>query len=71
MVIKECEWLCENAKSLETYSGKWVLFLPDQGIVGCAQTFKKAVAQANKSRCREKPFLFHVPTPEDVQAVFR
>jgi hypothetical protein len=66
-LIKEAKWMCENSKSLERYAGRWVAFLPEQGIVGCAASLSKALAKAARLKDRKQPFVFHVPTLEELR----
>ncbi len=56
----ETRWLCENAKSLERFSGQWVVFNVDQGVVGCHTSLSRLLERVRKQHT-DAPFVLHVP----------
>ena len=64
-ICKETKWLCENAKSLEKYSGQWVVFSATRGLVGKASTLNNALRSFRHAKSSQ-PFLFHVPSKEEL-----
>ncbi len=67
MEIKaETKWLCENAKDLERFSGKWVGFNADQGLVGESLSLLKILKAATKLNASRVPFVFHVPSKHEL-----
>lgn len=61
----EVVWLCENARRLEEYSGKWVMFSTDQGVLKSGENLTEVF---NASKSRKEHFVFHVPCREDLVA---
>lgn len=57
-MIKETQWLCEHARILEKFSGQCVVFNTKEGIV------------SGKKRSSETPFLFHVPSKDELISPF-
>lgn len=55
-LTKETQWLCEHAKTLEKFSGQCVTFTAEEGIM------------LGKKKSSETPFLFHVPSKDELLA---
>lgn len=68
LITKETKWLCEHARALERYSGKWILFNVRSGMVAKGASLQK-VLKSSSSRSSEKPFVFHVPSKKDLGIV--
>ena len=62
---KETKWLCENAKSLERFSGQWILFDPSEGLVGKGASLNRLLRNLRR-RAAGKRFVFHVPSRRDL-----
>ncbi len=58
----DVKWFCENAHSLEKFSGRCVVFHPENGVV------KVLTSLLTKNDSREKPFLFHVPSKKELDS---
>ncbi|MBV9080396.1 MAG: hypothetical protein JO102_04670 [Elusimicrobia bacterium] len=65
-IRKETKWLCENARALERFSGKWVMFSAMEGLVRNDESLKRLMRAARKIRLSEKPFVFHVPSKDEL-----
>lgn len=65
-ICKETKWLCENAKSLEKYSGQWVVFSANEGIVDRAGSLSAVLKSFRHMKSKSAPFLFHVPSQEEL-----
>lgn len=69
MEIKsETKWLCEHARSLEKYSGKWVAFRVEDGVIKSGESLEKILSTTRKSGAHENPFVFHVPSKRELIA---
>jgi hypothetical protein len=64
----ENKWLCENARALERFSGKWVMFSVLDGIVKDDPSLSRLMRAARKLPAHERPFVFHVPSKRDLSA---
>ena len=64
-IVKETKWLCENAKNLEKFSGQWVMFSVEEGVVGNSASLRSVLKTGRKLRGMDRPFVFHVPSPEE------
>jgi hypothetical protein len=64
----ETRWLCENAKALEKFPGQWVMFTTHNGIVETGASLDKVLRGARKSKARNRSFVFHVPSPDELAA---
>lgn len=58
------KWLCENAGALEKFSGRWVIFSCEKGVVGSGASLPKALKSCPKPA--GKPFVFHVPSKKEL-----
>ncbi len=65
-LTKEIKWLCENARSLEKFSGQWVMFSTREGVVSNGPSLQKVLNASKKMKPSEKPFVFHVPSKEEL-----
>lgn len=65
-ICKETKWLCENAKSLEKYSGQWVVFSAGAGLLSCSDTLPPALKSVRHTKSSSNPFLFHVPSKAEL-----
>ena len=63
-IQKETKWLCENAKGLEEYSGQWVVFSANEGLVCKGACLERIMKESKKRKLSLKPFVFHVPPKE-------
>jgi hypothetical protein len=69
MEIKtETKWLCQNARVLERFSGKWVMFSVMEGIVKKDGSLTRLLRTASKLGMQERPFVFHVPSKRELAA---
>lgn len=64
-ICRETKWLCENAKTLEQYSGQWVVFSAQSGLMGRAGSATTALKSFRHVKSKDAPFLFHVPAKEE------
>jgi hypothetical protein len=64
----ENKWLCENARSLERFSGKWVMFSVIEGIVKKDESLTRLLRSARKLPSTGRPFVFHVPSKRELSA---
>ncbi len=55
-LTKETQWLCEHARTLEKFSGQCVVFTTKDGLV------------SGKKKSNETPFLFHVPSKDELNS---
>ncbi len=62
----ETRWLCEHARSLERYSGQWVMFSVSEGVVSNNGSLQKVLRSARKLTVDKKPFVFHVPSRDEL-----
>lgn len=62
---KETKWFCENASSLEKFSGKWVAFCVEKGVVSEGDTLDFVMKEIRRRNPAEKPFVFHVPSKDE------
>jgi len=65
-IQKETQWLCDHAKDLEKFSGKWVAFSVKGGIVAKGRTVDQ-VLKKTKEKKETDPFLFHVPSKKELE----
>ncbi len=66
---KEIFWLCENAGKLEKFAGQWVVFDAKEGLVSCEKSLGRLLKMVKKQKKVKKPFLFHVPSKDDLGGV--
>ena len=66
IICKETKWMCENSKNLEKYSGKWIVFSAAAGLLSTSDTLNPALKTVRHSKSSSAPFLFHVPSKEDL-----
>jgi hypothetical protein len=69
-VKEETKWLCEHAKSLEKFSGQWVVFSPEEGLVGSGGSLIKVLKNARRLPNQKKPFVLHVPSKQELNTPF-
>lgn len=69
-ICKETKWLCENAKSLEKFSGRWVVFSSHDGLMRSCDSVATAIKSVRPSKSKISPFLFHVPSKEELVSPF-
>lgn len=67
-LCKETKWLCENAKRLEKFAGQWVSFSANEGLVGSGSSLDHALKNSRNKHFRTAPFVFHVPSKEELTA---
>ena len=60
-IQKETQWLCDHAKDLEKFSGKWVAFSLKGGVVAKGRSADQVLKESKKKNEKD-PFLFHVPS---------
>ncbi len=66
-LTKECKWFCEHASQLEKFSGEWVMFRVEEGIVCHGPTLNSVMNTVRKmKRNLTKPYIFHVPSREEL-----
>ncbi|MFN0118000.1 MAG: DUF5678 domain-containing protein [Elusimicrobiota bacterium] len=66
MTLKqETRWLCQNAKRLEKFSGQWVAFHVEEGIVSKGNSLKRILDMTFSKNSRQ-PFVFHVPSKKEL-----
>ena len=65
-ICKETKWLCENAKSLEKFSGQWVVFSAHDGLKDHAGSLEGVLKSFRHAKSKAAPFLFHVPSKEEL-----
>ncbi len=63
---KETKWLCENASALEKFSGKWVAFSADKGVLANGKTLAVALRKMKIHQAIRRPFVFHVPSKDEL-----
>ena len=63
----ETRWLCENAKTLERFSGQWVVFNAEQGVVGCHTSLDRLL-QLTQKQHNDAAFVLHVPAKRDLDS---
>lgn len=59
------EWLRSNAKRIERFSGRWVAFNVDEGVVSKGRSLD-LVLRAAKRKKSDEAFVLHVPSPADL-----
>jgi hypothetical protein len=57
----DVKWFCENARSLERFSGRCVMFHPETDTI-------KVLRESSSPKVEEKPFVFHVPSKKELAA---
>lgn len=62
----ETRWLCENAGALEKFPGQWIVFSVREGIVEKGDSLDKVLRGTKKCKNGARPFLFHVPSKEEL-----
>jgi hypothetical protein len=62
----ETRWLCENASALEKFPGQWVMFSVREGIVEKGDSLDKVLRGARKCKNGTRPYLFHVPSKDEM-----
>jgi len=62
-------WLCENARKLEKFSGRWVMFNLKEGVVSSGESLERMFKLVKKHKKFRKPFIFHVPTKDELGGV--
>lgn len=68
-LTKETKWLCEHAKILEKYSGKWILFNLHEGVLCSGGSVDQVMAQQPvKGKSHKDPFIFHVPSKDELES---
>jgi len=67
---QETRWLCENARALERFSGKWVLFCPDTGFVNKGASLSRLLRSAATTQVTDRPFVFHVPSKRELSLAY-
>ena len=65
-IQKECKWLIENSRKLEKFSGQWVVFNVNEGLVSKGKSLNAVLKMARKKKKAETPFIFHVPPKEEI-----
>lgn len=65
---KETRWLCEHASSLEKFSGKWIAFSVERGVVSDGKTLAMVMRKMRAQQAIRKPFVFHVPSKDELQS---
>lgn len=65
---KESKWFCEHASSLERFSGRWIAFGTKNGVVSDGDKLEKVLAIAKRRGHIESPFVFHVPSKDELKA---
>lgn len=63
---KGLRWLCQNSKTLERFSGQWVMFSTDEGIVSNGESLQRVLKAAGRHKMKDRPFVFHVPSKEEL-----
>jgi hypothetical protein len=63
---RETKWFCAHSKTLERFSGQWVLFNATQGLVGSGASLHKILHSARRQPARRAPFVFHVPSKKEL-----
>lgn len=66
----ETKWLCEHAQQLERFSGQWVVFNVNEGVVESGFSLKQILKSSRVAKKTEKPFVFHVPSREELAQPF-
>lgn len=67
-IRKETRWLCENARALEQFSGKWVMFSVEEGLVRKDGSLPRLLRSTKGLRVTDKPFIFHVPSKRELDS---
>lgn len=65
-IQKETKWLCENARNLERFSGKWVMFSTHEGVVSKGASLDHVLKSARRKRSSKSPYVFHVPSKDEL-----
>jgi len=65
-VMSETKWLCRNSRELEKFSGQWVLFSAEEGVLRCDASLEKLLVEAKGIRSRPRPFVLHVPSKKEM-----
>ncbi|MEW6555999.1 MAG: DUF5678 domain-containing protein [Elusimicrobiota bacterium] len=65
MKEKGLKWLSKNEKKIEKYSGKWIAFVTNKGILSSGETVKEVIDIAEKKYCISNPFVFKVPRKDE------
>lgn len=69
-IKEETKWLCEHARSLEKFSGKWVMFSVNEGIVNSGFSLDKILKSSRKIDRGDRPFVLHVPSKKELTSPF-
>lgn len=64
---KENKWLCENARSLERYSGQWISFCVEAGVLSRGADLSRVLRPSARGAGRTQ-FVFHVPSRAQIGA---
>jgi Family of unknown function (DUF5678) len=66
MTTRETVWLCEHARALEKFSGQYVKFSVDEGLVCAGETLTQVLSHKAGKKSHAKPFVFHVPSKDEL-----
>jgi hypothetical protein len=64
---KETKWFCENASALEKFSGKWVGFSVEKGVLSNGDKLSMVMKKLGSRQAIKKSFVFHVPSKDELQ----
>ncbi len=64
-IRNETKWLCQNARTLEGHSGKWVMFDAQQGFVRQGPSLATLLQKASLPG-EAKRFVLHVPSKQEL-----
>lgn len=62
MKKNETRWLCENSRSLERFSGQWVVFSVEEGVVQKGESLDHVLKSARRTKMKERSFVLHIPS---------
>ena len=67
-IRSETKWLCENARALERFSGKWVMFTVMEGLLKKDASLTRLLRESGNKPGNDRPFVFHVPSKQELAA---
>jgi len=66
-IKKELKWLCEHSKQLEQFSGNWVMFSINEGVVSQGRSLERIIKEAKEKKSVIQPFVLHVPSKDELK----
>lgn len=63
-------WLCENARELEKFSGQWVSFNVNEGVVSKGASLENVLKHTQLKKKKDVPFVLFVPSKNEMGIPF-